>query len=89
MGHELIHVSQYAYLGSIGANVNFVNSPGFQELLDYQAYDYQNVLGGLKFTSFTSQQVRSFMNDYPSYFDKMKYYNFRWTTSVTFKLPPF
>jgi hypothetical protein len=79
MGHEFVHVSQYAVLGSMGVSYDFIiNHPDFTHgLLEFHAYSYQhNVLGhDFKGMSFPLDEVRSYMTQYPSYFNSMNYTN--------------
>jgi len=85
MGHELVHVSQYAALA--GQSTSLISKPGFIDLLEFHAYSYQHSLGGLQLNSFTPDVVRSLAAQYPTYFRTLSYVNFGWTSSASFVYP--
>ena len=84
MGHELVHVSQFAALS--GAKALLVQNPDFKAMLDYHAYSYQNSLGGLKFSSYTKDQLIGWATTYPQ-FQAMNYIKFPWTSTHSFTYP--
>ena len=85
MGHEFVHVSQFAALA--GQASSLLTQPGFMDLLEFHAYSFSNGLGGGKLSSFTRDMVISFMTKYPSYFNSLSYISFPWTSSVNFSYP--
>ncbi len=85
MGHEFVHVSQFASLA--GQPIGLLSQPGFIDMLEFHAYSYQNVLGGVKMNSFTPDMMRNMMSNYPSYFNSLNYTNFGWTNSASFRYP--
>ncbi len=85
MGHELVHVSQFAALANQSRSLLY--KPYFDELLDYHAYSYQNSLGGLKYNSFSNNDVMRLATQYPNYFKSLNYMMFNWTHSASFKYP--
>jgi hypothetical protein len=87
MGHEFVHVSQFAYLGSIGAASSILKQPGFIDMLEFHAYSYQHLLGGTHLSSFTPDMVRTLSTQYPNYFNALGYLNFGWTSSANYIYP--
>ncbi len=85
MGHEFVHVSQYASL--IGNNVSILNQPGFQDMLEFHAYSYQhNVLGDqFRGTMFTPDVVREFSKN--PFFGMTNYINYSWANNTSFMYP--
>jgi hypothetical protein len=82
MGHEFVHVSQYAAL--IGYNVNQF-TPEFQEMLEFHAYSYQHALGDpFVGTSFTPDVVRKFAS-FGDDFSRLNYNKFSWTSNTNFR----
>ena len=84
MGHEFVHVSQYAAL--MGQSFNIYNSQ-FSDMLEFHAYSYQqNVLGDdFNMTSFTPDMIRQYAR--MPYFNDMSYTNFNWTGNTNFINP--
>ena len=86
MGHEFVHVSQYASLA--GQSTSLLSQPGFIDLLEYHAYNYEyTVLGSGNYGGFTPQDVGQLMTHHPKYFHSMAYRNFSWTTTTNFIYP--
>lgn len=85
MGHEFVHVSQYAAL--VGQPVSLLNQSGFKDMLDFHAYSYQNSIGGLQYNSFTREEIKIWMSTFPEYFKLTNYINFPWINNVTFNYP--
>jgi RHS repeat-associated protein len=85
MGHEFVHVSQFAALA--GQSTSLLSQPGFMDILEFHAYSFSNGLGGGNLSYFTSDMVKSFMTNYPSYFNSLNYINFPWTSSVNYIYP--
>lgn len=81
MGHEFVHVSQYAALA--GEFAKDVKTLEFKAMLDYHAYNYQNSIGGTVLNGFTEAEIRSATTTY-SYLGFM---NFSWTFNHSFKYP--
>ena len=77
MGHEFVHVSQYAALA--GQEVSIIRDAVFRDMLDFHAYSYEyNVLGSSNYGGFTTSDVVKFAETYPA-FNSMHYDNFSWT----------
>jgi RHS repeat-associated protein len=92
MGHEFIHVSQFAYLGSIGTSVNLINTTSFRDMMEFHAYNYQSTLmadevRGTNMNSFTNSYVRQLATQYQSYFPMLGHNNFGWTKNVLYCYP--
>ena len=83
MGHEFVHVSQFAALA--GQSTSILTS-SFYNMLDFHAYSYQNTLGGVRYNSFTRAEIMNWMNNYP-HFNAMNWINFPWTANHLFKFP--
>jgi hypothetical protein len=79
MGHEFVHVSQYA---ALAGSLRTIITPDFIDMLDYHAYSYQNILGGLKYNSFTGEEIIRWQNSYIQY-NSMQYIKFGWTYETT------
>lgn len=84
MGHEFIHVSQYAAL--MGQPASILGQKGFKDMLDFHAYNYQNTLGGTKYSSFARDEIRDWATRFPQ-FKLMSHINFPWTNNVAFRYP--
>ena len=82
MGHEFIHVSQYAAL--MGQPASILGQKGFKDMLDFHAYNYQNTLGGTKYSSFARNEIRDWATRFPQ-FKLMIHINFPWTNNVAFR----
>lgn len=81
MGHEFVHVSQYAAL--VGNNVSIFNSQNFSDMLEYHAYNFQhNVLGDVN-------GLNNVVNEYQGlqFYNLTNYTNFNWTNNVNFSYP--
>ena len=85
IGHEFVHVSQFAALA--GQSTKLLFQPGFIDLLEFHAYSYQHSLGGLQLNSFTPDVVRGLATQYPTYFNTLGYTNFGWTSLASFVYP--
>ncbi len=85
MGHEFVHVSQFAALA--GQSTRLLYQPGFIDLLEFHAYSYQHSLGDLQLNSFTPDVVRGLVTQYPTYFNTLSYMNFGWTSLASFVYP--
>jgi hypothetical protein len=79
MGHEFVHVSQFASLA--GTSVNLINQPLFGEMLEYHAYSYQNSIGGGSGMNSFKSSMKDMMTIYKDYFMKLHYMKFPWTTN--------
>ena len=84
MGHELVHVSQYAALA--GQSAEMVRALDFRNMLDYHAYSYQNSLGGTSLNSFTRSEILNWSNTITQ-FNSMGYLKFPWTFNHSFRFP--
>ncbi len=78
MGHELVHVSQISYLGSIGANKSILTAD-FIQLMEYGAYSYKGTSGFAN-----SFDTKALIKTYPNYFKPLHYTSFPWTNNAYF-----
>lgn len=85
MGHELVHVSQYAALA--GELEMKFNTELFTDLLEFHAYSYESILGGKSLNSFDSNIIKSIYAQYPVQWKSMGWSNFEWTKTANFKYP--
>lgn len=85
MGHELVHVSQYAALA--GELEMKFNTELFTDLLEFHAYSYESILGGKSLNSFDSNIIKSIYTQYPVQWKSMGWSNFEWTKTANFKYP--
>lgn len=83
MGHEFIHVSQFAALAGQSSSIL---TPDFLDMLDFHAYSCQNLLGGLKLNSYTREEILRWSTTY-SQFNSMNYINFLWSFKHSFVYP--
>ncbi len=83
MGHEFVHVSQFAALASQQYSLL---TPDFLDMLDFHAYSYQNSIGGLQLNSYTKEELLRWSSLYPQFSD-MNYINFPWTSNHSFQYP--
>jgi hypothetical protein len=85
MGHELVHVSQYAALA--GTSANIVTQPLFKEMLEYHAFNYSNTLRGRCVEgAFSFAEIQQMMSSYPQFWS-MTWENFPWTFGHSFIYP--
>ena len=83
MGHEFIHVSQYAALAGLPASIRTTD---FISMLEYHAYSYEHSLGGVQLNSFTRDELIRWSSQYPQ-FNNMGYMNFHWYKTAKFIYP--
>ena len=83
MGHEFVHVSQFAALAGQPASIL---TPDFISMLEFHAYSYQNSLGGLQLSSFTRENIIRWSTTY-NQFNAMNYLSFPWTFNHSFVYP--
>lgn len=84
MGHELMHVSQFALLEGVHKSIM---TESFENMMEYHAYSYEHSLGGKKYGSFPRDEIVSMMESYPQYFNKFSSVNFPWTSNHSFIYP--
>jgi RHS repeat-associated protein len=84
MGHEFVHVSQFAALA--GQPASLIRNPDFMNMLDFHAYSYQNSIGGLQLNSFEKGEILRWSSTY-SQFNSMNYINFPWSFNYSFVYP--
>lgn len=85
MGHEFVHVSQYASLAGKASSI--FKQDGFIDMLEYHAYSYEyNVLGSSNYGGFTNTRVGELMKQFPD-FSTYSYMNYPWTTNHHFIFP--
>ena len=75
MGHELVHVSQYAALAAAGYSNGVLQKPGFIDMLDYYANIYTNSIGGI----WREPIKGNWYYNYSRFFKTVDYVNFPWT----------
>ena len=85
MGHEFVHVSQFAALALAGETRSLLTQD-FLNMLDFHAYSYQNSLGGTSLNSFTRSEILNWSNKITQ-FNSMGYSNFSWTFNHSFRFP--
>lgn len=85
MGHEFVHVSQYASLS--GQSSSLLRQRGFTDLLEFHAYSYDNSLGSGNMGGFTPAKVGELMRRFPNYFHQLSYTNYPWTANHNFIYP--
>jgi RHS repeat-associated protein len=89
MGHEFMHVSQFAYLGSLGTSVSTINDPLFGEMLEFHAYTYQSYIGGGTGMNSFEGYPKMWMTTepYKNYFNQLYYFKFPWYSNHNFQYP--
>ncbi|HOK36256.1 MAG TPA: hypothetical protein PK642_02590 [Paludibacteraceae bacterium] len=83
MGHEFVHVSQFAALAGQRASIL---TQDFIDMLDFHAYSYQNSIGGLQLNSYTREEILHWSTTY-SQFNSMNYINFPWSFNHSYIYP--
>lgn len=90
MGHEFVHVSQFAALAGLPREI-YNNIWEFHDMLDYHAWNYQYVLQGDYYYGAQPNYIErlyDFIGPHPyevMYFDQfMHYKNFSWTSNFKF-----
>jgi hypothetical protein len=83
MGHEFMHVSQFSALA--GQPASLLDKPGFYDLLDYQARNYEIQLGNT--CPGNPYDLGQFVNSFPTYFKTLNWFNFQWTDNHLFIYP--
>jgi len=71
MGHEFVHVNQFAALA--GYSYSLLNNKGFVEVIELQAYNYQNRFIESQGSSFNNNLIRNFMRNYPNTYNQLNY----------------
>jgi hypothetical protein len=84
MGHEFIHVSQYAALAGVSTEIYNYD---FSEMLEYHAYSYEVSIGSSNYGGFTKENASDFSIMYPDYCKAFHWLNFSWTKTVRFIYP--
>jgi len=74
MGHELVHVGQFAALA--GQPYSLLEDLVFMEMLDYHAYSWQHRAGGLSLNNFTTEEKVFWSMKFQDLFYKTHYLNF-------------
>jgi hypothetical protein len=85
MGHEFIHVSQYAVLAgmSYGEYSKLVGD-GLKVAMDFYAYQFEGSLRGTSLQFGGNAIKNSFALIHPDYFSKLANTNFGWTYTASF-----
>ena len=84
MGHEFIHVSQYAALQGLSNKcLRFIYElDGYKytsgDVLDYYAYSFEHQLGNSTIYSVPPEVMRAFSNDFSQPFSLINHMNFGW-----------
>jgi hypothetical protein len=86
MGHELIHVSQYAALA--GQSYSLIDDPTFVDMLERYAYRYSNSIGEINYNYVTGRDY-STIPGVQNYDHLVDYKNFPWTSKPRFYFYPF
>ena len=87
MGHELLHVSQYAALAGLPRDILDFSISGetFKDFfLEYHAYSFEYSIGGKQLNSFSANIVKEFYLAKPDIAPMMNYSNFKWTRSAKY-----
>ena len=83
MGHEFVHVSQFAALA--GEKSSLLTTE-FINMLELHAHNYQQVIGDVsKMKYFSPNEVREFMKS--PFYEKTLWLNFPWTFKHSFAYP--
>ena len=84
MGHEFIHVSQFAALQGLSGECFDFTYPfkGFEytikDVLDYYAYSFEHQLGNSTIYSVPPEVMRAFSSQFPQPFSLINHMNFGW-----------
>lgn len=70
MGHEFVHVSQYAYLGSIGYTHSDFIKYNVLATMDHWAYNYEAYLRG--------EVIQHGLSSSVPLYNELDYVNFKW-----------
>lgn len=86
MGHEFIHVSQFAALA--GQPVSLINQ-SFVEIMEFHAHSFEwNVLGSGNSGGFNSIDASNMIRQFPNHFEMLSYQKFPWAlTPKKFNYP--
>ncbi len=94
MGHEFIHVSQFAALAgqptSLLSQSFTYNNEIYrfdQWLLEFHAYNWQSSVNGTNLSAFPPDLVRQIAAKWPNHFKNLNYINFNWTKTSSFNYP--
>ncbi len=77
MGHEFVHVSQYAYLGSIGYTHSDFTKYNVLSTMDHWAYNYEAYLRG--------EVIRHGLSSSVPLYNELDYVNFKWHSNHNYK----
>ena len=78
MGHEFVHVSQFAYLGSIKYPVSEYRMFGLGKIMDHWAYNYEDYLRG--------ETILHLQSETP-FFNILDYINYKWHSNYHYIFP--
>lgn len=82
MGHEFVHVSQIAVLTGQPSSIFTAQ---FAKMMEFHAYQYNPLIGGLNANSFTRAEILEFMK--MKYFNALSIVNFSWAYQARFVYP--
>ena len=86
MGHEFVHVSQYAALAGEASSI--LKNMDFIDMLDFHAYSYEYSLGSPNYGGFTSADALKFSNSsFSNWYHDLHYMKFPWTSNYSFRFP--
>lgn len=78
MGHEFVHVSQFAYLGSIKYPFSEYKTLGLSKIMDHWAYNYEDYLRG--------ETILHLQSETP-FFNILDYINYKWHSNYHYIFP--
>ena len=85
MGHEFIHVSQFA---ALAGEKSSLLTKSFVNMLDFHAYNYQQYSGDVSgMNSFTRDEIAFWMSKLSKYYNKTMWTNFPWAYKHSFAYP--
>jgi len=85
MGHEFVHVSQFASLAGFSRSVL---TPEVIDVMEYHAYNYEyTFLGSGNYGGFSSSDVLHLSTQYPDLFNSLNYMKFPWTYKANYSNP--
>ncbi len=89
MGHEMVHVSQFGVLGTMGMKVDDYKKlwlQGLSDIKEFHAYSYEASLGSSNYGAYHGR-AGEIMKWRPDLFKSLNYINFQWTKNTNFKYP--
>ena len=91
MGHEFVHVSQFAELKGFSSTILDYVSPGggsLYDLLDSFAYSYETSIGNnTPLNSFSKEILKELHTHFSDIIPKINYIYYPWTIKASYKYP--